>query len=65
MRKTILTTLAVLTIGGAAAGILVADAQPAQPPAAMRGPAAAGWAGCTAVVTGSRAMECGACAHSP
>jgi hypothetical protein len=37
MRKTILTTLAVLSIGGAAAGILVARAQPAQPPAAMQG----------------------------
>ena len=47
MRKTILTTLAVLTIGGAAAGILVARAQPAppaQPPAAMQGrPQWMGW----------------------
>ena len=40
MRKTILTTLAVLTIGGATAGILVANAQPAQPPSAIGGPTA-------------------------
>jgi hypothetical protein len=32
MRKTILTTLAVLAIGGAATGILIAQAQPAPPP---------------------------------
>jgi hypothetical protein len=37
MRKTILMTLAVLTIGGAATGILIANAQPASPPA-MEGP---------------------------
>ena len=44
MRKTILTTLAVLTIGGATAGILVANAQPAPPPSAMEGrPHWMGW----------------------
>jgi hypothetical protein len=44
MRKTILTTLAVLSIGGATAGILVADAQPTQPPSAMESrPPWIGW----------------------
>ncbi len=44
MRKTILTTLAVLSIGGATAGILVANAQPAQPPSAMEArPPWTGW----------------------
>ena len=44
MRKAILTTLAVLTIGGAAAGILVANAQPAQPPPGLEGrPHWMGW----------------------
>ncbi|MGC1409358.1 MAG: hypothetical protein WA864_10490 [Acetobacteraceae bacterium] len=38
MRKTILTTLAVLTIGGAATGILIANAQPAPPPQAQDAP---------------------------
>ena len=38
MRKTILTTLAVLAIGGAATGIMVANAQPAPPPPGMEGP---------------------------
>ena len=47
MRKTILGALAVLTIGGATAGVLIANAQPAPPPAAMDGPARrhTGWAG--------------------
>ena len=38
MRKTILTTLAVLTIGGAATGILIANAQPAPPPPGQDAP---------------------------
>src|SRR5690348_705935 len=38
MRKTILTTLAVLAIGGAAAGIMMANAQPAGPPPGADGP---------------------------
>ena len=54
MRKTILTTLAVLTIGGATAGILVASAQPAQPPRPWRADRP-GWAGCTVATTGGRA----------
>jgi hypothetical protein len=37
MRKTLLTALAVVTIGGAAAGVLIANAQPA-PPSATDGP---------------------------
>ena len=39
MRKTILTTLAVLAIGGAATGILMANAQPAPPPPGQDAPA--------------------------
>jgi hypothetical protein len=42
MRKTILTALAVLTIGGAASGVLIANAQPA-PPAGMEGRPGMGW----------------------
>jgi hypothetical protein len=38
VRKTILTTLAVLTIGGAATGILIANAQPAPPPPGQDAP---------------------------
>ena len=38
MRKTILTTLAVLAIGGAATGIMMANAQPAGPPPGADGP---------------------------
>jgi hypothetical protein len=38
MRKMLLATLAVLTIGGATTGVLVARAQPAPPPAGMDGP---------------------------
>jgi len=43
MRKTILTGLAVLTIGGAATGILIANAQPAPPPAMADQPHRMGW----------------------
>jgi hypothetical protein len=43
MRKTILTTLAVLTIGGAATGILIANAQPAPPPGVENQPHWMGW----------------------
>ena len=43
MRKTILTALAVVTIGGAATGILVANAQPAPPPATQDRPHWMGW----------------------
>lgn len=38
MRKTILTTIAVLAIGGAATGVMIANAQPAPPPPGMEGP---------------------------
>ena len=38
MRKTLLTTLAVLALGGTTTGILIAHAQPAPPPAAIDGP---------------------------
>lgn len=38
MRKTILTALGVLAIGGATAGILIAHAQPAPPPVAIDAP---------------------------
>lgn len=38
MRKTILTTLAVLAIGGATTGIMIAQAQPALPAPGMDGP---------------------------
>ena len=42
--KNILTALAVLAIGGAATGIMIADAQPAPPPPAMEGrPPGMGW----------------------
>jgi hypothetical protein len=45
MRKTILTALAVLAIGGAATGIVIAEAQPAPPPNAggPPPPRAMGW----------------------
>ncbi len=45
MRKTILTALAVLAIGGAAAGIVVARAQPAPPAPDAGGPPPQGWMG--------------------
>ena len=38
MRKMLLATLAVLTLGGATTGVLIANAQPAPPPAGMDGP---------------------------
>ena len=38
MRKAILTALAVLAIGGATTGILIANAQPAPPQPGMGGP---------------------------
>ncbi len=38
MRKTILTTLAVLAIGGATTGIMIAQAQPAPPAPGLDGP---------------------------
>jgi hypothetical protein len=38
MRKTLLAALAVLTIGGAAAGTMIANAQPAPPPPSADGP---------------------------
>jgi hypothetical protein len=37
MRRTILAAVAVLAIGGAATGIMIANAQPAAPPAGMEG----------------------------
>ena len=37
MRRTILAAVAVLAIGGAATGIMIANAQPAPPPAGMEG----------------------------
>ncbi len=44
MRRTILAAVAVLAIGGAATGIMIANAQPAPPPAAMEGrPHWMGW----------------------
>ena len=43
MRKTILTTLAVLAIGGAATGIMMANAQPAGPPPGADGPGGRPW----------------------
>jgi len=45
MRKTILTTLAVLAIGGATTGIMIANAQPAGPPASGNGPGRPHWMG--------------------
>lgn len=48
MRKTILTAVAVLAIGGATAGTLIAEAQPAPPappPSGAQGPAHMGWMG--------------------
>src|SRR5215468_4862068 len=38
MRKTVLTTVTVLAIGGAAAAMMIANAQPAAPPAGPDGP---------------------------
>lgn len=38
MRKSILGALAVLAIGGIGAGVLIANAQPAPPPAGLDGP---------------------------
>ncbi|HEY2619558.1 MAG TPA: hypothetical protein VGI78_19615 [Acetobacteraceae bacterium] len=44
MRKTILTILAVLTIGGAATGVMIANAQPAPPAAGVENrPPWMGW----------------------
>ena len=44
MRRTILAAVAVLAIGGAATGIMIANAQPAPPPAGMEGrPHWMGW----------------------
>jgi hypothetical protein len=44
MRRTILTILAVLAIGGAATGVLIANAQPAPPaPGVENRPAWMGW----------------------
>ena len=43
MRKTVLTALAILVIGGGATGVLVAQAQPASPPPGGDGPASSRW----------------------
>jgi hypothetical protein len=43
MRKTILTALTALAIGGAGTGVLIAQAQPAPPPPGADGPASSHW----------------------
>ena len=45
MRKTILTTLVVLAIGGTTAGVVIANAQPAQPPGIDRPEGRPPWMG--------------------
>ena len=45
MRKTILTTLVVLAIGSTAAGVVIANAQPAQPPGMDRPEGRPPWMG--------------------